>query len=280
MKYFALYVSVLLFIVAGFFSCRPAENPLADNEIGFDTIRTVRNYHLDNDSTKPSCNLKVTFVYPSAYKDEVMLKSLQEIFVSCFLNESYEGLSPENALKSYESAYVENYKEDARIFSRDKTEDDEDEVYSSYYEIDDNDITFNKGGIVSFRKNQTNYKGGATSYVFAKNFCIDLKTVKLLAEDDLFNEGYEKAFGMIFKDYLLKVNKVKTIDELEDLGYFNVEEMIPNGNFLLDDKGITYAFDKGEYSGYKTDPIIIFIPYKDIIPLIKENSVISKFVFM
>lgn len=280
MKYFSLYIGVVLFIVAGFFSCRPKESPSADNEIEFDTIRLVQNYHLDNDSTKPSCNLKVSFIYPSEYKNDVVLKSLQDVFISCFLNESYIGLSPANAVKSYESAYVENYKEDVRIFSRDRTEHDEDEIYSSYYEIDDNDITFSKGGIVSFRKNQTNYKGGAASYVFVKNFSIDLKTMKLLTEDDLFNEGYEKALGVVFKDYLLKVNKVKTINELEDLGYLNIEEMIPNRNFLLDDKGITYTFDRGQYSGYKADPITVFISYKDIIPLIKEGSVISKFVSM
>lgn len=278
MKYFFIYGGILLFIIAGLFSCRPQESPSADNEIVFDTIRTVQNYHLDNDSTKPSCNLKIAFVYPSEYKNEAALKSLQDIFISHFLDESYIGLSPENAVESYKKAYIENYIEDARIFSREKYEHDDSEVYSSYYEIDNNSVTFNKGGIVSFQKSRTNYKGGAASYDLIENFNIDLKTTKLIMEDDIFNEGYEKALGVIFKDHLLKINKVKTVFDLENLGYFDVEEIMPNGNFLLDDTGITYLFNRGEHSGYKLDPITVFIPYKDITPLIKEGSVISKFV--
>lgn len=277
MKKCCLYTGTLLFIVAGLFSCRPKESPSADNDIKFDTIHSVRNYHLDNDSTQPSCNLKISFVYPSEYKDPTVLKSLQDIFTSCYFDESYAGLSPENAIKKYEDYYVERYKEDARIFSRDNYEHDGSETYSSYYEIDSNVITFNKGGILSFQTNQTNYKGGADSYELIRNYSIDIKNAKLIMEDDLFNEGYDKVFNTIFRDYLLQTHKVKTVYDLENLGYFGIEEMTPNGNFMLDDKGITYIFNKGEYSGYKVNPIKISINYKDIKPLIKEESVVSKF---
>lgn len=278
MKYFALYSGILLFVAAGMFSCRPQESPSADNGIEFDTIRSVRNYHLDNDSTQPSCNLRLTFVYPSQYKDETVLKSLQDIFIASFFDESYVGLTPQKAIENYENNYVESYKEDARIFSRDKYEHDETEMYSSYYEIDNNTIIFNQGGILSFQINQTNYKGGASSYDFFKNYTIDVKNARLVLEDDLFVDGYEKALNSIFRDHLLKVNKAKSIYDLENLGYFGIEEMIPNGNFILDDNNITYIFNRGEYSGYKIEPITIPIAYKDIKPLIKEESVISKFV--
>jgi len=278
MKYFSLYTTLSLLIAAGLFSCRPQENPSADNDIKFDTIRSVKNYHLDNDSTQPSCNLKMTFVYPSQYKDEASLKSLQDIFISCFFDESYVGLTPQKAVESYENTYVENYKEDARIFARDKYEHDASEMYSSYYEIDNNVVTFNKGGILSFQISQTNYKGGAASYNFLKNFTIDIKNARLIMEDDIFNENYEKALGVFFRDYLLKKNKAKTVFDLENLGYFGIEEMIPNGNFSLDDNGITYIFNLGEISGYSMEPVTIFIPYKDIKPLIKEESILSKFI--
>lgn len=279
MKYFYLYTTTLsLFIAVGLFSCRPQENPSAENDIKFDTIRSAGSYHLDNDSTQPSCNLNITFVYPSEYKDEASLKSLQDIFISCFFDESYAGLSPQKAIDTYQNAYIENYKEDARIYARDTYEHDASEMYSSYYEIDNNVITFNQGGILSFQISQTNYKGGAASYNFLKNYTIDIKNARLITEDDIFNENYEKALSIFFRDYLLKKNKVKTIYELENLGYFGIEEMIPNGNFSLDDTGITYIFNLGEISGYSMEPVTIFIAYKDIKPLIKDESILSKFI--
>lgn len=277
MKHFPLYIGISLLVVTGVFSCRPKESLSTDNHIEFDTIRSVKNYHLDNDSTQPSCNLKLSFVYPSQYKDAASLKSLQDIFISCYFDESYEGLTPQRAVESYEENYIENYKEDARIFSKDQYEHDPSEMYSSYYEIDNNTITFNQEGILSFQVSQTNYKGGATSYNLLKNFSIDIKNSRLIMEDDIFNENYDKALNAFFRDYLLKKNKVKTVFELENLGYFGIEEIVPNGNFFLDDNGITYIYNLGEISGYSMEPVTIFVPYKDIKPLIKEESIISKF---
>jgi len=278
MRYFSVYLITFLVIIISLLSCRPKEKPSLDNGITFDTLHSVRNYHLENDSTKPSCNLKLSFVYPVSYKDEAVLDSLQDIFVRCFFNESYSGLDPAKAVKSYENDYVESYKEDARIFSRDRTEHDTSEMYSSYYEIDNNAVTFNQGGILSFQISQTNYKGGASSYEFMTNYSVDIKNVRLLTEEDIFVEGFEIPLGTLFREYLMRVKGVKNVSELENLGYFGLEEISPNGNFLLDDKAITYVFNKGEYSGYKTDAITISVPYKDIRPLLKEGSVISKFI--
>lgn len=261
------------------YSCRSEVKPTEDNNIEFDTIHSVRNYHIDDDSTQSSCNLKLTFIYPSSYENPQILDSLQRIFIACYFNESYVGLTPQEATKNYEDSYVESYKEDVRIFAQDRVhEHDTPEVYSSYYEMDENRVFFNKGGILSFQVSQTNNKGGASSFDILRNYVIDVRMPRLLTENDIFNEGYERVLGVIFQDYLLNANKTKKLSELEDLGYFGLEEMIPNGNFLLDDKGITYIFNKGEYSAYKAGAITIFIPYKDIRSLLKENSPISKFV--
>lgn len=280
MKSYFIYLSVFSLVFVAIFSCRPKENISKENDIQFDTIHMVNNYHIDNDSTQPSCNIKLAFTYPSLSK-ETNVDSLQDIFISCFFNETYMGLSPQAAAKDYINSYIENYKEDFRIFSQDRIEHDSmDDVYSSYYETDSNDILFNKNGILSFQVTKTNYKGGATSYDDIKNYVIDIKKMQLVDETDIFYDEYEKALNTVLRDNLLKTKKVKSLSELENLGYFGLDEMLPNGNFTLDDKGITYIFNKGEYSSLKTDPIKIFIAYDEIAPLVKENSLISQFIAM
>jgi len=279
MKNIGFFFGVTTFIIMCVYSCRPKVDASSDNDIQFDTIFASKNYHIDNDSTKPSCNLKLTFVYPSAAGDKNILDSLQHFFVSSYFDETYAGLKPQEAVRSYENNYVENYKEDYRIFSMNEG-DYNNEVYSSYYEIDNNEIKFNKGGILSYQITQINYKGGASSYDFLRNYSLDVKTVKLISEDDIFKEGYEKALGKVLRDNLIKVKKVKDLIDLENLGYFGLDEMIPNGNFLIDNKGITYTFNKGEYSNYKTEAINLFIPYDEISPLIKEGSPVARFLSM
>lgn len=279
MKSFSFCTKVaFLFLLALYvISCKQKEVLTEDNHIEFDTLRVTSNYHLDNDSTKPSCNLKLTFVYPVSYKNSIILDSLNQIFISGFLDETYCYLEPKEALQKYEQAYINNFKRDLDVFFNTQIAQEESDKYFSYYEIIKNEIKYNKSNILAFQVNQINYKGGTDSYQFLKNYLIDLKTGALIAEDDIFNSGFENAMIPIFKNYLLKNNKVKSVAELENIGYFGIDEMVPNGNILADDKGVTYVFNKGEYSAYKLDPINITIPYNEIAYLMKENSPIFKF---
>lgn len=277
MKYISIYLGILCIIAMSMFSCNTTETPTRDNSMAFDTVYSVQNYHWNNDSTQPSCNLKVDFIYPVSFEDKAILDSLQRIFISTFFDETYAQSSPQDAVNNYGKAYIENYKEDMKVFAESSHSHDDGEEYFSYYETISNRITFSKGNILSFQVTQLNYKGGTSSYEFLKNNSINLKTGKRINEDDIFNPGYEKLLTKIFRDYLIKTNKVGSVKELEDLGYFGIEEMIPNDNFLLDDKGITYIFNKGENSAYTLDAIKIFIPYNEIGLSLKDDSPISHF---
>lgn len=276
MKYRNIYLGTFFIIVMSLFSCNAKKTPTRDNVIAFDTIHSVQNYHWNNDSTQPSCNLKLTFVYPTSYENKAILDSLQHIFVSCFFDETYALFAPEDAVTNYGKAYIENYKEDVQVFFKNNDAHDDKEEYFSYYETTSNKITFNQEGILSFQVSQSNYKGGTNSYEFLKNHVVNLATGRLITQDDIFKPGYEKLLTPIFRDYLIKSNKVKSISDLEDLGYFGIEEMIPNDNFLLDNEGITYIFNKGEYSAYKLDVIKIFIPFKEVDLALKKDSPISQ----
>jgi hypothetical protein len=72
----------------------------------------------------------------------------------------------------------------------------------------------------------------------------------------------------------MEQNDVRSILELEELGFFGIEEMLPNNNFLLNNLGIIYRFNKGEYSAYQLDAPEIFIPFELLKPILKENSII------
>jgi len=275
------YFGFMIFLASVImFSC-DQKHEITENKIGLDTISIVKVYHLDNDSTQPSCNLKIGFVYPSSYKDDSILESVRKGFIDNFFDESYAQLPPQEAVDKYAENYINNYKEDARVFFKEKindfSEDSSADNYFSYYEKISNEITFNKSGLLATRICQTNFKGGSNSFQQYANYVYDLTKGKYLTEEDIFNEGYEKVLNRVFKDKLLAINKVETINNLEDLGYFGIEEIMPNNNFLIEEKGITYTFNKGEYSALQLDEINLFIPYEEIMPILKEKSPISVF---
>lgn len=265
----------------------------AENEISFDTISINKRQHLDNDSTRPFCDISVNFVYP-VKSAKTNLDTLQRFFVSNMFGPSFEDLKPLAAVEAYISNYIDNYSHDAYTYSEsvsdmeelnalipgidvDDSEHEIDKLFYSYYESLSDSITFNQHGILSFQIKQSNSKGESASYyVSYSNHVINLNTGDQITEYDIFNAGYDKALQELIITSLLEQNGVKTIDELEDLGFFGINEIVPNKNFLLNDKGIIYTYNKGEYSAYQLTAPQVFIPYNVIRSLLRENTIVSK----
>ena len=88
--------------------------------------------------------------------------------------------------------------------------------------------------------------------------------------------GYDVALQQLFANSLMQQNEVKSISDLEDLGYFGIQEIMPNRNFLINNEGITYTFNKGEYSAYPLSAPEVFIPFNELKMLLKPNTVVSK----
>lgn len=280
-------VFVCISVVISLITCKNENGThTSDNRIEFDSLQVTKKSYLNNDTTQPFCKVTVYFIYPkTAEKSD--LKHLQRLFVENMLGYSYAEFSPPEAVNRYIAHCLENYRHDAETFSTNLSNmkfmetllpDYSDSLsysFYSYFETLSDTIYFNKGNILSFQVKQSSNKGGAMPDERYKNYVINLKTGKLLAESDIFKPGYERQLQLLFISSFMKQNGVKTIHELEDLGYFGIEEMRPNKNFLINDKGITYTFNKGEYSAYPLPEPVIFLPYETIRSILRENTVVS-----
>ncbi len=287
--------SILLLISIALLSCNDVERSgiKTENDIELDTISVNRRYHLDDDSTKPYCDIRINFIYPTKSLD-TSLDTLQQIFVSNMFGQSFDNLDPSEAVEAYINNYIENYSHDANIYSETtfnieelnalmmgiEVHDEEyemDDIFYSYYENLSDSITFNQYGILAFQIKQSNSKGEADSYYISySNYVINLNTGKQIAENEIFNAGYDKALQNLIINSLLEQNQVKSIEELEELGFFGINEILPNTNFLLNDKGIIYTYNKGEYSAYQLTAPQVFIPYSSIRSLLRDDTIVSK----
>lgn len=266
---------------------------LKENLVEFDTLVVEKKSFLRNDTTNPFCDLNLHFVYPSQ-TSKYDLKRLQQLFIRNTLGQNYDDFVPKEAIEKYEKAFLRNYEADAHIFEDDlqtlkshstlssqnmdmlHEEQLQDNEFYSYQEILKSKICFNKNNILSFQVSRFNNKGGTATYSSFNNYVINLLTGNLITENDIFIAGYDMALQQLFANSLIEQNGVKTISDLEDLGYFGIEEIMPNRNFLIDEDGITYIFNKGEYSAYLLDAPKVFIPYEEVKMLLKENTLVSK----
>jgi hypothetical protein len=281
-------------LALSFVSCSNALNKekAAQWSVELDTIQVARRSYLKGDTANPYCDISVEFVYPIS-SNGANVEVLQEFFTQNMLGNAFAEMLPEAAVEAYVKSYIDDYTYDAETYREsvadmkewnelipdaglhDQEQRGSGDFYS-YYESLVNRIVYNRHGVISFQVEQSNSKGGATSFVSFRNWVVDVNSGKQVTENELFRAGYDQALQKLIISSLLEQNGVKSVEELEDLGFFGVQEIVPNRNFLLTEKGITYTYNKGEYSAYQLDAPEVFIPYSAIRSLLRENTPAAK----
>lgn len=275
-----ILTSICLFVLsfAVFTSCKTDKKMNTPNEIYYDSISVSRIYHLDNDSTKPSCSLKITYIFPVKFADENTLTTVQkELNFALMEDEKYEPMKPQDAINKYVEDYIEKYKTDAKEQFPDWQESGDTEDYFSYYKTLNTKVIFDMDNILSYQISSMDYKGGANSSTAYRNIVIDLKTGNILSEQDIFLPEYKKLLNAILIKKIITQNKVQKPEDLLEFGYWGIEDLTSNENFLADNNGLTYIFNPGEYSAPSLGEIRVLLPYNEIKDLLKDNSPISIF---
>ena len=273
---------VVLFLISVFVSgCNIGTKKTTDNDVTFDSISVDKTYHLLENPENPNCNLQINFTYPAKYDNKDILKKIQQQFVYSYFGDGYENLSPEEATAKYTEDYLNNYKDLEDEYKAEVAKADETPVgaWFSYFEMSSDDIAYNKNDILSYTVNFENYTGGAHGAHSFTNHVIDMKTGNLIKEDDIFIEGFQEDLAQILIDRIAKQNTVENPKELENIGFFSIDEIFPNGNFLIDDNGITYTFNEYEIAAYVVASTNVHLPYEEIQYLLKKESPIAHLAF-
>jgi hypothetical protein len=231
------------------------------------------------DTNNPNCNLQINFVFPAEFKNKEALAAVQRQFISSCMGESYEKLAPAEAVARYVEQYLEEYKKLEQDFLAEKENDHDHEAsagsWFSFYEYFFNEITYNKNDLLCYTVHYENYTGGAHGSHSDTSHIIDLNTGLPLTETDLFVEGFQEDLAKVIVRKIAQKNQAKSAGELEDMGFFSVEEIYPNGNISVDDNGITYHFNEYEIAAYVVGPTEVFIPYDEIKQLLRKDSRIA-----
>ena len=250
--------SMLALLLIGILAtgCDTGTKKASENSITFDSISVEKTYHLLDNPDNPNCNLEIKFVYPRKYSDKEVLKNLQRQFVSSYFGENYEQLSPEEAVRKYTDDYLAAYKDLEEDYKAEVAKSDETPVGSwfSYYEMSSDDIAFNQDDIISYTVSFENYTGGAHGAHSYNNHVVNLKTGKPITEEEIFVDNYQDNLARILVDQIAKQNNVSDAKELENIGFFSVDEIFPNGNFLVDETGITARLTTKSKSCFSSSP--------------------------
>jgi hypothetical protein len=276
----------ILILLAGAFSllftmsCKPKFKPV-DNAVRFDSLRIAETAHLFNDTAKPGCNIQIDFIYPDSANAHTLNK-LQSLFVEKMFGESFKNINPKQAAADYTQQYIADFKQFENPVIDTTYQDEEnqyvDETGYAYYTRLKNTILYNQNGFLSFTVESCVYEGGAHSSKSISGYVYNLATGELLQEDQFSGKNYPRNLAGILAHKLAEANGLKGPEELENLGYVSPDDIAPNGNFTIDNKGITYYFNEGEIAGISDGVIKVFIPYDQLDVCVVKDSPLAPFV--
>ncbi len=278
-RYLFCCLTTILTLSAFLIGCKEKKEGAAahNNDIKFQTIRIEKTYHMLDNNDNPGCNLEIKFTYPDKYSHPEILKELQKQFISSYFGDYYDEMSPEEAVAAYTEDYLKNYQSLEDDFKDELSHEDGSSVsaWFSYYETSSNDVTYNKNGLLSYSVAFEGYTGGAHGAHSFTNHVLNLETGQAVTEEDIFVEDYQDKLAEILVDHIATANEVKDPKELENIGFFSIDEIYPNGNFLVDDSGLTYDFNEYEIAAYVVGNTKVKLPWKEIRHLLKQESPVS-----
>jgi hypothetical protein len=239
---------------------------MVENAVRFDTISIQRTAHWNNDSSKPSCCISIEFVYPDSANVRI-LNRLQNVFISKLLDDSFVGLPPQQAMEEYAQLYIQNFHQ-IDTNQKDTIEGialHEDETGYLYHQDLKTKVVFNADSLISFLVETNDYKGGSYSNPAVKAYVFNLKTNDFVQENQFAGQNYEANLSKLL------TGKIAVSDDIKE------DEIVPNNNFTIDDKGLTYYFNE-EDGVFSASTKSIFIPYNELSIYITSDSPLSPFI--
>ncbi|MDR2121353.1 MAG: DUF3298 and DUF4163 domain-containing protein [Tannerella sp.] len=273
----ALLCNIILQLVC----CNAGSGQPAKNGIAFDSLSVDKSYYINDIETNPGCSLQIRFVYPVVVENNEIQKKLQQQFIVSFFNDVDRTLSPAEAAAWYVENYINVFKSEEKEYQA-EVENlgvHPDEVWFTYELIKSNEVVYNQDGLLSFVVQTSSYTGGAHGAHSVENYVLDVKTGQYISENEIFVDKYKEELSHLLVDEIVRMNEVKDARDLETIGFFDVNEIVPNNNFYADETGITYTFNEYEIAAYVVGAVSVHLPYDKIRHILRREGPLAHVAF-
>ncbi len=275
------YVSLLTIILSAslfLFSCGSKMKKTV-GDLEFDSLQINETAHLFAEASKPACNIVINFSYPTHSTDELLIDTLNYYFIKACFGEKYSLKTPQEVTTQYVDNYIKNYRTDLEPLylqdEKDIVDGSDIASWYSYYENIESNVQFYDKGLLVYRVQTNEYTGGAHGNYATNYLNIDLALMRPLTLDDVFVGDYQENITNMIWSQLMAEHKVKTREELEEMGYGSTGEIAPIENFYLNNKGITFYYNVYDITPYAMGPVSVSLPYAMIEHWLNNNPVVQ-----
>ena len=203
-------------------------------------------------------NMRMHIEWPEDAVSEEALKNMQRNITCLLFDKDLSTTDIEFAMKAYNRKASELY-----IEVNDGEYDDcsEDSYMTDWEEFIEGSFMKPYGDLISYQKYTSGYSGGAHGLDALSYITFDRKTGNVISDSELFKEGYQ--------DRLIESLRANLLFSVEDTDMLFELDILPSDNFYLNEKGITYIYQRYEIGPYYLGIIKVTIPWKEIQDILK-----------
>lgn len=181
--------------------------------------------------------------------------------------EEYYGLDLAQASKDYAGHLVEDYKKDAgETFSDEEASPWE---FNWSYTLTGS-FSDSYGDLQTYMVYSENYLGGAHGMQSLIPHVIDLRTGEEVAEEDIFQEGYEEPVSLLIRE-ALQAEWGSPDDPGSTYCMMEEEGMAPNGYFGVSEEGMTWYYQPYVIASYSQGVIEAKVPWYKLKPYLDRS---------
>ena len=279
MKYKILSLIILLSITMLTISCGKRDAGGGTDDV---PALSVKNLLLNDTSSFMMSNgerctivAEASIDYPFAAGEGVSLDSLQRLFAAYVL-ESGDTLSLQEAMRQVVANSMHQYDFMEEPISGDEAGDDDGLTTIKYVTSTRVSPIYNKNDVVTFERVDVVKKNDKVTSVTHRYYSFDVETQSYIGVSSLFNDDAVADVCQLLKQQLLKQNNATGNEQLNDLGFYNVENITVTSNFYFDDNGVTWSYLPNELAVEAVGEPKITIPYGDLEPTLSDNSIIKR----
>ena len=273
-------ILILLSITGLLFSCGKLKSGRADDGKPAVTVKTQQlsdnsRFTMSN-GERCTITADATIDYPVATREGLPIDSLQRLFAAYVL-ESGDSLSLQEAMRQVVANSMHQY--DFMQEPVDKNEADESEELTTLKYATSTRITpiYNKHGVVTFERVDVVKKNDKVTSITHRYYSFDVESLSFIDVNRLFRDDAIADVCQLLRQQLLSQNNVTGNEQLNDLGYFNVENITVTPNFYFDDNGVTWSYLPNELAVEAVGEPKITISYGDLKDALCDGSIIERF---
>lgn len=150
------------------------------------------------------------------------------------------------------------------------------ELVKNYINSSNISIIFNRDNIITFCKRDVIKKDNKVTSVTHRYFSFDLESCSIVELNKLFKDEMMTSLCKALKIQLARNNKVENDDQLNDCGFFNIDNMTVTSNFYFDGNAVVWSYLPNELAVETLGEPQIRLDFEELEPYMSENSILKR----